>query len=425
MTRPAPPAVGAAAPAVLERAHGAATALRARGVRAGGRVAVEADPDDVLAWLLGADLLGAAALVVEPRWTPRERAAVLADAAPDVLVAGPVPVGGAPVAPVGGADTVFYLATTSGSSGRPKVLARTRGSWLRSFAALGPLPGPVLLPGPPSSSLFLFGALHALWCGAEPRFRPRLDATGAGRAGTVHLVPAALADLLDGLERAPGAGAPRVVVCGGAHLPDALRERFARLLPGSELVEYYGSAEHSLIAVRRGGDRELRPVDGVDLEVRDDVLWVRSPLASAGRLRDGDLAPAAGWTTVGDRAEPTPTGGLVVHGRSAATISCGGRLVSAEEVEAVLRGVPGVRDVLVSGTPHPRLGALVTAVVEAGTPPTSSALRAAARAGLEPAKRPRRWLVVPALPRTASGKPARALVAEQLAAGTLPARPLR
>ncbi|MCO1660435.1 class I adenylate-forming enzyme family protein [Pseudonocardia humida] len=405
------------------RAHGAAAALRSRGVREGDRVAVEAAPDDALAWLLGADLLGAATLVVEPRWTARERAAVLADAAPDLVVTGGPPPPDGRVGPVGGAGTAFYLPTTSGSSGRPKVLVRSRDSWLRSFAALGELPGPVLVPGPPSSSLFLFGALHALWCGTAPALRPRLELADARRAGTVHLVPAALVDLLDRVERAPGRGAPRVVVCGGAHLPAPVRERFARLLPDAELVEYYGSAEHSLIAVRRRGEAELRPVDGVDLRVREGVLWVRSPLAFRGHLRGGAVEPAGPWTTVGDRAELTPTGGLRVHGRGTATISCGGRLVSAEEVEAVLRDAPGARDVLVAATPHPRLGSVVTAVVEAG--PTLRALRAAARDGLEPAKRPRRWLVVPRLPRTPSGKPARALVGEQLAAGTLRADPLR
>lgn len=405
-------------------ARAAAAALADRGVRAGGRVAVEGDADDVLAWLLGAGLLGAATLVVEPRWTPREREAVFADARPDLVVGGAPGSGHWSGDPAGDGATLFYLATTSGSSGPPKVLARSRDSWLRSFAALGPVPAPVLIPGPLSASLYLFGALHARWCGTAPVLRPRLRVGDARAAATVHLVPALLTGLLDELERTPGPVALRTVVVGGAHLPDVERARFARLLPRAELVEYYGSAEHSLIAVRRGGG-ELLPVPGVELDVRDGVAWVRSPLASAGRLRDGVLEPAAEWTTVGDRVERSPTGGLAVLGRDSAMISCGGRLVSAEEVEAVLREVAGVDDVLVTGVPHARLGALVTAVVEAGSPPPLRALRAAARAGLEPAKRPRRWLVTPALPRTPSGKPARARAAEQLAAGTLPTEPLR
>ncbi|PXY32705.1 hypothetical protein BAY60_04100 [Prauserella muralis] len=407
---------------MLARAHGAARDLAARGAGPHSRVAVDSgDPADVLAWLLGADLLGAATLVVEPSWSPRERDAVLADAAPAVVMTGGPGVTGAGVAPATG--QFFYLPTTSGSSGRPKVLARSRASWLDSFAALGPLPGPVLVPGPLSSSLFLFGALHALWCGADPvlpgRWRPQ-DARGAA---TVHLVPAMLATLLADLERSPGPCALRTVVCGGAHVGPELRARFARLLPRARLVEYYGSAEHSLIAIRRG-DGDLRPVPGVEVDVRDGVLWVRSPLAFSGYLRDGELRRVSGWSSVGDRAALSASGALTVHGRDSATISSGGALVPAEEVEAVVRAVPGVEDVLVAGTPHATLGAVVTAVVQAEDPPPLATLRSAARAGLAPAKRPRRWLHTKRLPRTPSGKPARAEVAERLREGTLDAEPL-
>ena len=44
---------------------------------------------------------------------------------------------------------------------------------------------------------------------------------------------------------------------------------------------------------------------------------------------------------------------------------------------------------------------------------------------IEPGKRPRVWLQAKALPRTASGKPARAVITDELAAGTLDAEPLR
>jgi long-chain acyl-CoA synthetase len=96
-----------------------------------------------------------------------------------------------------------------------------------------------------------------------------------------------------------------------------------------------------------------------------------------------------------------------------------------EDVEAVLKRVPGVGDVVVVGSPHPRLGAVVTAVIEAGDTgdtgdvpaPSRTALEAIARGGLDPAQRPRRWYALPALPRTPTGKPARGLVASRLADG--------
>ncbi|MBC3194392.1 AMP-binding protein [Pseudonocardia sp. C8] len=421
---------------------GAGTHLRRLGVRDGDRVVLDAVPRsrwDVLPYLLAADRIGAASLVADPGWSGRERAAVLADVAADVVVPVdgidvPEPSGtgtgpaAAPartaVAAAGRVPGPFLFPTTSGSTGTPTVLARTRRSWQLGFDALGALPGPVLVPGPPSSTLYLFGALHALHHGIGLLTRGRFQPADARTAGTVHLVPAQLSALLDEHERRPGP-APAVIVCGGAHVAPSVRERCTRLLPDTTLVEYYGSAEHSLIATRYDGG-PLRPVDGVRLELRDGVLWVDTPQAVLGRLRAGVLEPAGpGATTVGDRAELGADGALTVLGRASATISSGGALVGAEEVEQVLRTVPGVADVVVAGTPHPSLGMLVTAVVEPapGATVTRHALRAAARDALSPAKRPRRWLVTAALPRLGSGKPARAAVDAGLRDGGLDAVP--
>ncbi|GAA4839066.1 hypothetical protein GCM10025787_19500 [Saccharopolyspora rosea] len=401
----------------------------------GSRIALTGD--DALArlcWFLGADLAGSAALLVEPSWADRERRAVLADARPDASVEVRRLAGSArPVEPVGDESTPFYLPTTSGSSGRPRVLIRSRGSWLRSFALLDlglRADDRVLVPGPLTSSLFLFGALHALHAGAEVQLLDRWSAAEAARAcrtaTVVHLVPAMLSALLSAVERDPALRAAcrlRTVVCAGSRVDPALAERLASLLPGCALVEYYGSAEQSLVAVRTGG--ALRPV----VEVRIDdtgTLWARSDLGVDGHLVDGRVVPPEerdGWTTVGDRGVLHPDGTLEVLGRPASAIDSGAKIVGAEEVEAALRGVDGVLDVLVSATPHPRFGALVTALVEAlpGEPPALAALRARAREALEPGKRPHRWLVTERLPRTASGKPARALVAEHLREGTLDA----
>ncbi|MEQ3551224.1 AMP-binding protein [Pseudonocardia nematodicida] len=419
MTRAAP---DAGRPLIGDAARAAET-LRAAGAGAGHRVLLDAPASDrwsVWPFLLAARELGAASLVADPGWSVRDREAVLADAAPDVVVR-PSEV---TVAAGTGADHgVFLLATTSGSTGTPSVLARTAESWRIGFETLGPLPGPVLVPGPPSSTLYLFGALHALHHGLDPVLRDRFDPAEVPDGGAVHLVPAQLSALLDHHDHHSGAPAPRVVVCGGAHVGAAVRERCARLLPGAELVEYYGSAEHSLIAIRRGGGA-LRPVPGVEVTVRDGVLWVDSPQAVLGRLRGGVLERATpGPTTVGDRGELAGDGSLSVLGRAGATITSGGTQVAAEEVEQVLRAVPGVADVVVAGMPHPSLGSLVTAVVEAGDGTALRDLRAAARDGLAPAKRPRRWLRTTALPRLGSGKPARARVDAGLRDGTLDARP--
>ena len=81
----------------------------------------------------------------------------------------------------------------------------------------------------------------------------------------------------------------------------------------------------------------------------------------------------------------------------------------------MLRTIPGVRDALVFGLPRGPVGALVSALLELdGDAPAD--LRPLAAAGLAPAHRPRRWFTGQ-IPRTASGKPARAEALRLVLAG--------
>jgi long-chain acyl-CoA synthetase len=413
----------------------------ARRLPTGCRVAVlDGDALSRLCWFLAADTAGCAALLTDPNWSAEQLRAVLDDARPQATVdpaTGRISAFGPGHPPVDGPSAHFYLPTTSGSSGTPKVLVRSRGSWLRSFDALDIGIGPhdrVLVPGPLSSSLFLFGALHALHfqAGLEllDSWAPARAAQALRRCTAVHLVPAMLAALLVELERDPQLRADcrlRTVVCGGAAVPAELAERLARVLPQASLVEYYGSAEQSLVAVDRGSG--LRPVVEVAVD-QDGQLWARSDLTADGYLVRGRIVPPHGWrdgwSTAGDRAALLDDGRLRVLGRRESVLNPGGQLVSAEEVEAALRAVPGVCDVVVTATPHPRFGDLVTAVIEAAPhgPPDVRELRRRAKQALQPAARPRRWLVTEALPRTSSGKPARGSITDQLQNGTLEATAL-
>ncbi|ASU79637.1 hypothetical protein CDG81_16720 [Actinopolyspora erythraea] len=450
---PSPPVLAGGAPRAVSspswrltgaelrsEAHAAATELARAGAGPGSRVFVEAEEDarTGLCRLLGADLLGAAALLAAPDWGEAERAGVLRDAAPDVFVEGSVRADPEPVVPRGDGESLFYLPTTSGSTGRARVLARTRRSWWYSFEAfeIGVTGRDrVLIPGPLSSSLFVFGALHAMHLGCEVELLERWSAAEAAeactRATAVHLVPSMLRALLAVLERRPrllAACRVRRFVCGGAKSDEELRSRLGELLPGCELVEYYGSAEHSVVALR-GADGLLHPAAHVEVSVGEpydpapangpDELWVRSPLSFSGHLESGRLCPAEpGFSSVGDLAVGSHRDGFRVLGRGSAVIETGGTLVVAEEVENALRAAEGVFDVVVAATPHARFGSLVTAVIEPepGAAPDPVELRRVARESLGRAQRPRRWLSVDELPRTPSGKPARDAVREWLAA---------
>ncbi|MHA7132595.1 class I adenylate-forming enzyme family protein [Oerskovia turbata] len=424
--------------------------LRATGTVVGDVVAISlSDPLDLLTALLAVDLAGATPLVCDHTWSRPQRAEVLRTIAPAGFVEVPLPRGSAldaltPLSPAPtGPDDVAHPAPSahdlawagfsSGSTGRPRAVVRTRGSWTGSFEDAARLTGTrpedaVLVPGPLASSLYCFAAVHALATGACVLLAKGDAAitTALATSDVVHLVPSALEPILDAIE----AGAPsrlRTAVVGGASLPPDVRARAASA--GVRVVTYYGAVELSFVAIDTDGSG-LRPFPGVEVEVRKlpgatlGEVWVRSPWVAQGYLaratgpfrRDGE------WRTVGDLAQvPRPgeqDAPLVLRGRGDGAILTGGATVVPEDVEVVLRAIPGVEDVVVVGTPHRRLGAVVTAVVQcADRPGLRAHLERVARASLSSAQRPRHWYGARELPRTPSGKAARGAISEALLSG--------
>jgi acyl-CoA synthetase (AMP-forming)/AMP-acid ligase II len=129
----------------------------------------------------------------------------------------------------------------------------------------------------------------------------------------------------------------------------------------------------------------------------------------AGYHRDRDATTAAvrdGRLHTGDLGRRDADGWLYVTGRLKDVIITGGENVSPAEVEDVLRTHPDVADVAVIGTPHPRWGEQVTAVVvpRPGAAIDCDRLTAFAGDRLAGFKKPRRIEVVGALPRNAANK---------------------
>ena len=289
---------------------------------------------------------------------------------------------------------------TSGTSGTARSVVRTTESWVSSFAPVASLTGlrpgsRVWVPGPLSATMNLFAAVHAAAVGAALVDRPE-DATHA------HLTPAALARHLS-----PALSGVDVVVAGD-RLSPALHER--AVTAGARVHHYYGAAELSFVAW--GGHAEdLRPFPGVEVAIRDGVVWARSPYLCTGY--DGPPGPlrrdAEGFATVGDRAA-LEDGRLVVHGRDDA-VTTGGATVATADVELVLRAA-ATGEVVVVGLPHPELGAVLAAVLTA--PRDHPSVRAAAARSLQGADRPRLWFQVTDLPLTAAGKVDRAALVSLL-----------
>ena len=123
--------------------------------------------------------------------------------------------------------------------------------------------------------------------------------------------------------------------------------------------------------------------------------------------RDAETAEALrdGWLHTGDLGYLDEDGYLYLVDRKKDMIITGGLNVYSTEVEQVLARVPGVREVAVTGIPHPDWGeAVVAFIVPDGPDVTAAAVTSAAREALTTYKRPKQVIVVSSLPVTAVGK---------------------
>jgi acyl-CoA synthetase (AMP-forming)/AMP-acid ligase II len=317
-----------------------------------------------------------------------------------------------------GTELALRTSGSSSADGSPRVVARTSASWLASAAPLAELAAltpadRIAVTGPLHVSMHLYAALHALWLGASVGD----SLTGAT---AMHATPTRLARALG------DAACPPKAVVAGAAMSDGVRS--AAAARGIRLTEYYGAAELSFVLA--GHADGLRPFPGVEVELRPAAsgteLWAGSPYLALGVVGGGMLRrDAAGFATVGDLAERLPSGAYRVLGRGDAAITTAGATVLAEDVEARIAALPGVAAAAVLGEPHELLGERVVAVVELASGAALDRVVTAAHESLSPVELPRRWFVADALPRTGSGKVARGVLRDGLAAGTLgPAFPI-
>jgi acyl-coenzyme A synthetase/AMP-(fatty) acid ligase len=150
------------------------------------------------------------------------------------------------------------------------------------------------------------------------------------------------------------------VTLGGEIADQRVLDALAGRFPQARIVHIFASTETgAAFAVTDG--REGFPSDylesgprGIDLEVREGVLFVHSPGVSAagpdGFVSTGDLVEV-----VGDR--------VVFRGRSNGIVNVGGANVAPEAVEALLRRHPSVADVVVAARPNPMTGNVLVAQV--------------------------------------------------------------
>jgi acyl-CoA synthetase (AMP-forming)/AMP-acid ligase II len=119
-----------------------------------------------------------------------------------------------------------------------------------------------------------------------------------------------------------------------------------------------------------------------------------------------------GWFRTGDQGFLDENGYLTLVARIKELINRGGDKVSPREIDEVLLAHPAVAEAVCFGVPHPTWGEEVAAAVVLRDAATSEQLVAYCRERLSDFKRPKQIHITDAIPRTATGKIQRRLVAQ-------------
>ena len=119
-----------------------------------------------------------------------------------------------------------------------------------------------------------------------------------------------------------------------------------------------------------------------------------------------------GWFRTGDQGYLDADGYLLLTGRLKEMINRGGEKISPREIDEVLLGHPAVAEAVAFGTPHPMWGEEVAAVVVLSGDASEADLIAYCRERMADFKRPKQIHITTTIPRTATGKIQRRVVAE-------------
>ncbi len=317
---------------------------------------------------------------------------------------------------------------TSGSTGRPRGVVTPPEALAADddqlFASMGLSAADRLLASVPLGHSYGLSslALPALRRGnllvfPEPGspFAP-IETAAAWDVTFFPTTPAWLGGLLRVAEVPAWPPSLRLTISAGARLEGELAARF-RGVTGRRVHTFYGSSECGGICFDREGGAAERgtvgaPVAGVEVEIEpledggaEGIVSVRSAAVATGYAPDPDPHLAGGRFLTSDLASFVGAE-VALAGRVDDLINVRGKKVSPREVEAVLRGLPGVIEVAVVGVPSPGTGGHTVRAVVAAPPGSTSAAAVVAhcRQRLAPYKVPRSVVLVEALPRTARGK---------------------
>lgn len=328
------------------------------------------------------------------------------------------------------------LIYTSGTTGRPKGAMLSHGNLLHNvnscrivlqtveadrFAVLLPLfhsymlTVGMLLPLFVGGSMVLVKSLHPVRAAMQEIFQRR--------ATTLPGIPAFYRSMVNAALPSP---LPlRMCISGAAPLPVQILKEFEAKFH-IPLIEGYGLSEASPVVTKNPLDGTRKPgsiglpIPNVDVSIQDDAGLELGP-RQVGELcvRGGNVmlgywnqpqetakVMRNGWLLTGDIGYRDEEGYYFITDRKKDMLLVNGINVYPREIEEVLYQFPGVKEAAVIGRPDSRRGEQPVAFVSAddGASLEEKDLQQFVRRKLADYKVPRKVVLLPALPRNATGK---------------------
>jgi acyl-CoA synthetase (AMP-forming)/AMP-acid ligase II len=245
--------------------------------------------------------------------------------------------------------------------------------------------------------------LHQLLIARQAGGSPRPE--GAERLRFIRSCSASLApQLMQDLEAA--FGAPVLEAYG---MTEAAHQMASNPLPPSPRKPgSVGPGTGVGISIMDGEGRHLAPGERGEVVIKGPNVirgYENNPEANATSFTDG-------WFRTGDQGFLDEDGYLTLVGRLKELINRGGEKISPREIDEVLLTHPAVAEAVCFGVPDATWGEEVEAVVVLREPATESDLLAHCRERLAAFKCPKRIHISETIPRTATGKIQRRLVAQ-------------
>src|SRR3954453_6754516 len=235
----------------------------------------------------------------------------------------------------------------------------------------------------------------------------------------------------------------RMIVCGGAAVPEALMRGFTEKL-GVRIVQAWGMTETSpLASVCHAPDddyaartRQGRPIALIEARIVGDdgeelpwdgeatgELEVRGPWIASEYYEDpaGGEKFHHGWLRTGDIASIDAQGSIRLSDRSKDVIKSGGEWISSVDLENAIMAHPAVAECAVIAMPHERWSErpLACVVVEQGQSVTPDELREHLTDQVAKWWLPDEFAFIDEVPKTSVGKFDKKVLRTQLAEGSL------